>query len=386
MTPTATLTADEAAARTWGAVVVGAGPAGATAARELARRSVAVLLVDRAAFPRWKVCGCCLNGRAAALLRSAGLGRLTADGGAAPLECIRLAAGGREARLPLTGAAALSREAFDAALVTAAVEAGAAFLPETHAVTSDKASEKGVKEGKRVVRLRHGDRWAEVEARVVLAADGLAGQFLARTDAAATAAPGARIGAGVVAAAPDFYQRGVIYMTCGAGGYTGLVRLEDGRLDVAAAFDAAALHDGGPGGAAVRLLAKAGWPAVPGLEAMPWRGTPPLTRRARRLAGERLFVLGDAAGYVEPFTGEGMAWALASGAAVAPLAARAAERWRPELARQWVGVHRRVVARRQYLCRAVAALLRRPWLTGLAVRLLSSAPGLAAPVIRCLNQ
>ena len=71
----ATVTLEEAARRTWGAVVVGAGPAGATAARELARRSVKVLLVDRAAFPRWKVCGCCLNGRAAAVLADGGPGR-----------------------------------------------------------------------------------------------------------------------------------------------------------------------------------------------------------------------------------------------------------------------------------------------------------------------
>ena len=101
MTLAATVTLEEAARRTWDAVVVGAGPAGATAARELARRSVAVLLVDRAAFPRWKVCGCCLNGRAAAVLRTAGLGALTAGCRAVPLECVQLAAGGRQARVPL---------------------------------------------------------------------------------------------------------------------------------------------------------------------------------------------------------------------------------------------------------------------------------------------
>src|SRR5262249_26661731 len=64
----ATLTLEEAARRSWHALVVGAGPAGATAARELARRGLDVLLVDRAAFPRWKVCGCCLNGNALATL------------------------------------------------------------------------------------------------------------------------------------------------------------------------------------------------------------------------------------------------------------------------------------------------------------------------------
>ena len=111
-------------------------------------------------------------------------------------------------------------------------------------------------------------------------------------------------------------------MTCGTGGYLGLVRLEDDRLDLAAAFDADWMRRaGGPGAAAKALLSEAGWPAPFDLLKSTWRGTPALTRQARRLAAERVFVLGDAAGYVEPFTGEGMAWALAAGVAVAPLAA-----------------------------------------------------------------
>ncbi len=173
-------------------------------------------------------------------------------------------------------------------------------------------------------------------------------------------------------------------MACGGGGYTGLVRLEDGRLDAAAAFDAAWVRAaGGPGRAAARMVDEAGWPAANRLEESAWRGTPALTRRPRRVAAERLFVVGDAAGYVEPFTGEGMAWALASGTAVAPLAA---ERWRPELARQWTDLHGRIVGRRQTVCRTAAAVLRRPWLTRLVVRLLAHAPGLAAPVVRLLNR
>ncbi|MGE3182997.1 MAG: FAD-dependent monooxygenase, partial [Phycisphaerae bacterium] len=42
---------------TWDGVSVGAGPAGAMAARGLASRGVKVRLVDRAPFPRYKVCG-----------------------------------------------------------------------------------------------------------------------------------------------------------------------------------------------------------------------------------------------------------------------------------------------------------------------------------------
>jgi flavin-dependent dehydrogenase len=186
--------------------------------------------------------------------------------------------------------------------------------------------------------------------------------------------------------APPFYSEHVIYLACAEAGYVGLVRLEDGRLDVAAAFDREAVRDaGGPGNAAARILTEVGWPAVPGLAELPWRGTPTLTRRAVRLAGERLFVLGDAAGYVEPFTGEGMAWALAGAAAVAPLAARAARSWEPGLAPAWEKVYRRTVARRQTLCRLVAKVLRHPGLVRGIIHLLAWLPGLAGPVLRHLN-
>src|SRR4029077_19937507 len=104
------------------------------------------------------------------------------------------------------------------------------------------------------------------------AADGRGSRLPARADAAADA--GSRIGAGATTPdAPDFYRPGTIYMTCGAGGYTGLVRLEDGRLDVASAFDAGAVRAaGGPGAAAARLLREAGWPAPDRLEQLAWRG------------------------------------------------------------------------------------------------------------------
>src|SRR5260370_26262195 len=89
----ATLDLQTAARTVWDAVVVGAGPAGSLAARELARRGRAVLLVDRAAFPRAKVCGCFLNGNALATLRDGGLGDRTAHGGAPPIERIQPSAG-----------------------------------------------------------------------------------------------------------------------------------------------------------------------------------------------------------------------------------------------------------------------------------------------------
>ena len=52
----------EGADRTpWDAVVIGAGPAGAMAARELAVSGRRILLVERKHFPRWKICGALLE-------------------------------------------------------------------------------------------------------------------------------------------------------------------------------------------------------------------------------------------------------------------------------------------------------------------------------------
>jgi flavin-dependent dehydrogenase len=383
--------AEATAQRTWGVVIVGAGPAGATAARELARRGVEVLLVDQASFPRWKVCGCCLNGRALAALAAAGLGNLPARCGAVPLSIIELAARGRKARLSLEGSVALSRERFDAALVEEALRAGAAFLPQTRAALASASSHSrlpSTAKDVRVVELYQGSFMAEVRCRCVLAADGLGGKLLSRAGvSAAPAVPGSRIGAGtVVADAPAFYRSGTVYMSCGAHGYVGLVRLEDGRLDVAAALAADWVRAcGGPGGAAAAAVEEAGWPLIPGLAEACWRGTAALTRSPSRRAAERLFMLGDAAGYVEPFTGEGMAWALAGGLAVAPLAARAVQRWTPDLADAWTELYRRVITRRQYACRAAALVLRYPLVARTLIHLLARVPSLAAPFVRHLN-
>jgi flavin-dependent dehydrogenase len=95
--------------------------------------------------------------------------------------------------------------------------------------------------------------------------------------------------------------------------------------------------------------------------------------------------LGDAAGYVEPFTGEGMAWALAAGAALAPLALRACDRWEPDMEHEWERVFRRQVARRQALCKGLAFVLRRPRVAGVAFAALGRMPALAGPFLRRLN-
>jgi menaquinone-9 beta-reductase len=380
VTINATLRLADAAERAWDVLVIGAGPAGSILARQLAQLGRRVLLVDRASFPRPKVCGCCLSGSTLAALRRIGLGDLPLRLGATPLQSVLLASGSRSATLPLPDGAALSREAFDAALVREAIAAGAAFLPETRASGSSIDAE-----GRRVeCRAASGDR--AVQAAIVVAADGLSGRSLVKERAVVRR--GSRIGAGAIAAvAPCFFEPGVVYMACGDRGYVGLVRLEDGRLDVAAALDPAEVRRcGGPGQAAALVLARTGWPAIEGLTALSWRGTPPLTRFRRRLGAERLFIAGDAAGYVEPFTGEGIAWALNSAIALAPIVDRAVAVWGPSHLAEWAALHRRLVGRRQRSCAVVARVLRSPFLTWVSIRTLALLPNLARPFVRQLNR
>ena len=366
----------------WDGIVIGAGPAGAMAARQLALSGRRVLLVEKKRFPRWKICGACLNGQALAALRSAGLGSLVPRLGGIRLEGFQVGFRGRTARVAVPDGASISRSRLDAALVEAATDAGAAFLQETQAVVGNLI------EGMRIVRLTQHCRSIEVPARVVLVASGLGG---VRQDSGSVAKTrirhGSRIGAGcLVADAPVFYEKRTIFMAVGREGYVGAVRVEDGSLNLAAAFEPACVrHWGSPAGAAAAVLAEAGFPSIAALECAHWQGTAGLTRRTRPVAEERLFLLGDAAGYVEPFTGEGIAWALASGQAVAPLAAQAIERWEPRIGRAWSHLHRRLIGRRQLICRAIALMLKRPYLASIGFEVLSRAPVSARFVFRRLN-
>jgi flavin-dependent dehydrogenase len=367
----------------WDVIVVGAGPAGSLAAREMAKAGAKILLVDRKPFPRGKVCGACLNGQALSVLNAVGLGTIVPLLGGNTLEGLQLRLAGRATRLALPIGLAVSRSRFDAALVEAALTAGAQFLPET------QADVDVVGPGCRWVQLVQHGRKAKAAARVVLVAAGLGHHCLEREPAARTDVdPRSRIGAGCVVEdfPAEFYHEKTIFMGVGRSGYVGLVRVEDGRLNVAGAFDRAFVRRcDGPGRAAVAVLAEAGSPAIATLDEADWQGTVSLTRRPRRLAAERLFLLGDAAGYVEPFTGEGMGWALTSAHAVTPLALQAIDRWDPSLPRAWSALHRRLVGHRQYLCRGLATLLRHPWLARRSIDLVERVPVLARLLIDRVN-
>src|SRR5437867_11135189 len=108
-------------------LVCGAGPAGSVAATVLARRGLRVLLVDRATFPRDKLCGDTINPGALALLRRLQVAG-DAAGAALPVDGM-LVTGERGIQVrcaydPGVRGLALLRRDLDAALLRAAVGAG----------------------------------------------------------------------------------------------------------------------------------------------------------------------------------------------------------------------------------------------------------------------
>ncbi len=366
----------------WDVIILGAGPAGTIAAHQLATLGARTLLVDKQLFPRGKVCGACLNASALEVLRSVGLDGHLCELGGIRLDGLELRFAGRSTRLNLPGGIALSRERLDLALVDLAVASGAIFLPRTEGLVGP------IQADARRVALVQADRTVTAKARVVLVATGL-GQVRCEGESPVKSrcAARSRIGAGcMVDDFPGDYQQGIVFMTVGRSGYVGLVRVEDGHLNVAAAFNQHHVKESGtPGAAANKILLEAGFAPVPALDDAAWRGTPALTRQTRPIAGERFFVLGDAAGYIEPFTGVGMAWAMMSGQAIAPLVWRGIKHWEPSLTRAWILLHRRLVTRRQYLCRVLATLLHHPGLAHAALELVARVPSVSRFMIKRVN-
>ena len=390
----ATLTAPDAERISWEVVVIGAGPAGAFLSLLLARQGVRVLLIEKKEFPREKVCGGCLGPRAVGLLTMAGLQKQLKELPSSITNRLRLHTLGRTAEIALPPGLAMQRSRLDAMLVEAAIAAGTAFLPRTNARIGS------IESGQRQIECRiSGDTTFSVCAKVVIAADGLLNSSLPdEANLQSQIAPAARLGMGAVIDQPDEVSdrlgihAGVIHMSVSGDGYVGLARPEPNKVIVAAATDAAFLNRiREPAQAVAALLAATGQQKLAELAAGRWRaadwqGTPPLTRRLEQPAAVRLFVVGDAAGYIEPFTGEGITWALTAAEALAPLVVAACTRWDPRLQRAWLAYCRDGVGRRQRLCRGFAWLLRSPRLVNAAMCVLSVAPGCSAPLVRYWNR
>lgn len=369
----------------WDVIVIGAGPAGGVAALGAVRNGLRTLLLDRKQFPRPKVCGACINRRAMAGLAAAGLAEVVQSLEGVPLRAFQVHSPSSRANIPFDfSSVAIGRGPFDDAIVRQVVAAGGTFLPGvTATVAADLVGER------RRVKLRTADRELTAHTSLVIAADGLSQSCLrSLPEFTSRVARGTRVGVGgqLSADKSSMYQPGTIYMAVDRAGYVGVVRLADGRLNVAAAFDPQAIkHATHQADLVAATLRAADFEVPASLFSAEWSGTAGLTRRSNRVASKRVLVVGDAGGYVEPFTGEGIAWAVTTGAAAGAIATEGVAAWTSGIERKWTADYARLVRRHQFWCRALVRMLRSPMMVNSSLRLLNKFPKIARPVLKHLN-
>jgi menaquinone-9 beta-reductase len=298
-------------------IIVGAGPAGAVTALLLARAGHDVLLLDRAAFPRPKPCGDCLSAGATGVLARLGLldrvravphARLTGWRIAAPGGAMFSAA----IASPPGYALAIERAHLDAALVAAAVDAGARLREGVRVNDLDRAADGAVRG---VVTAGE-----TVRAPLVVGADGLRSVVARRLRAVRRPARLRKLSL-TVHADVDILAEAIGEMHTGRGVCVGIAPVRDGRSNLTVVADARRFG---------RLVATDA-PAFirSAVQAMPrLRGRLPDARLAALLDGAAILasgpfdrpvravtfdgatLAGDAAGYYDPFTGQGVCHAL----------------------------------------------------------------------------
>ncbi len=318
------------------AVVVGGGPGGATAAYWLARAGRNVLVVDKATFPREKVCGDGLTPRAVKCLDDMGI--KTEGPEWARADGLRIVGSGVVLDLPWPELHSMphyglvrTRLDFDSLVLDHARDAGATIWQGT-SVEAPVTDAAGVITGVEVART--GDR-ARVDAPVVIAADGASSRF-------AMSLGGRRIPGRPMGVAVRGYYRSPradelryleSYLELWRGddllpGYGWIFALPDGTVNVGLG-----LLSTSPYFQTVdyrRLLDEwlAGMPPVWGFTpenriGKPRGGPLPMGFNRTPLARPGLMVIGDAAGVVNPFNGEGIAYAMETGKIAAEVAGEA---------------------------------------------------------------
>lgn len=356
----------------WDTVVIGAGPAGAVCAYELARNGVSVLLVDKNACPRWKVCGGCLTALGLDTLQKIGLLSVLDDIQSPHVERVDIHWNARHFSSPLRAMRAVSREDLDSRLVLAAKQRGARMLTGVYARMISPCR----------IQLRLDSSSVVVETKTIVRASGLDRSTDLYHGENSMIAKRSWIGAGVTIQPQPQHEipLGVLTMAIGPRGYLGRLRLGDGRVNWAAAVDPDFVRSHAGILDALRRIWQVSDLDPDELPDEGWKGTPRLTR-CRPVQEGSVFSVGDAAGFVEPITGEGMSWAIATGVAVAPCVI---DYLQSVSMANWANAYRRLMMTRRLRCALVAKALRWPKVTSAALRLAQMNPTIGHSMVGLL--
>ncbi|WP_407924604.1 geranylgeranyl reductase family protein [Catellatospora vulcania] len=348
--------------------IVGAGPAGSAAALAAAQAGADVLLLDRELFPRDKACGDGIAQQGLDVL--AGLGVTGLTDGFTPIRSLRLTGpGGAHAAGELPEPAyVIPRAVFDARLVAAAVRAGATF--EQHTVRAIAVRADGV------------DLGDGLAARVVIGADGA--NSTVRRALGLPRNPPDRLAVAIRAYAPDPVSRpsatsqaGVVPRDPGEAGpeqrivmtgqrwpaYAWSFPIGDGRRNVGYGE----LVSGGPLSRAHllermhSLLGDTGATEVADARA---HHLPLSTWRPRPGHG-RLLLAGDALSLINPFTGEGIFYAVLSGSLAGQAAVTPGG---PAAGQAYIAALRRRLGRHLRHTGVIARLTAQPWVVDAGLR------------------
>jgi geranylgeranyl reductase family protein len=297
-------------------VVVGAGPGGSATAAFLAERGLQVALVDRAAFPRPKPCAEYLSPEAGRILERLGV-LTTVQMQAQQLAGMTVVSpAGRRFTGRFSGATpyrgfsdhglALPRAILDAELVRIAASKGA------HVMQRTRLEQLGAANGRRTVEVRDDAGRYTLTARLVVGADGLNSRV---AEQLGLSRRGRRRRVAFVAHASGVHGMGDLgEMHVGRGAYVGLASVGADLTNVAVVLDASRPIPG----SSARERFDAGLARFPeiaerlhGAEVVgPILAAGPFARTTSRATADRVVLVGDAADFYDPFTGEGVFAAL----------------------------------------------------------------------------